>query len=182
MKKEPFLYTMNLLMANTESVLKGKLAESLVEELLKRSGNRVYRLGSDALLENIVSLEPEFNKEGILGKKIASIPDFALISGRGKPIFVEVKFRSEPESLEEELLLEKEWLEKFWEAKIILVTAKEKPYFRVLTPPYFAKEKREGWPIPVCLWKPLELDQEFAIENRTIQEFEALAQKYFSKK
>jgi len=168
-------------MTPPESIIKGKLAESLVEELLKSAGNRVYRLGSDALLENIVSLEPEFNKEGVLGKKIASIPDFALISGRGKPLFVEVKFRSEPESLEEELLLEKEWLERFWEVKIILVTTKEKPFFRVLTPPYFAKEKREGWPIPVCLWKPLELEAEFGIERKTIQEFEALAIKYFGR-
>ena len=168
-------------MASTESVLKGKLAESLVEELLKRSGNRVYRLGSDALLENIVSLEPEFNKEGVLGKKIASIPDFALISGKGRPLFAEVKFRSEPESLEEELLLEKEWLERFWEAKIILVTSKARPFFRVLTPPYFAKEKREGWPIPVCMWKPLEMDPEFGVERKTIQEFEMLVSKYFGK-
>lgn len=168
-------------MSLPESVIKGKLAESLVEELLKSAGNRVYRLGSDALLENIVSLEPEFNKEGPLGKKIASIPDLVIISGKGKPLFVEVKFRSEPESLEEELLLEKEWLEIYWEAKIILVTVKEKPYFRVLTPPFFAKEKREGWPIPVAQWQPLEIDPDLGIQRKTIQEFESLAQKYFGK-
>jgi len=47
------------------------------------------------------------------------------MGAREKPVFVEVKFRTDPESLEEELLLEKEALEKFWEAKIVLVTIKE---------------------------------------------------------
>ena len=58
-------------MPNSENIIKGKLAESLVEQLLKASGFRVYRLGSDAILENIVQLEDEFNKESDLGKKIA---------------------------------------------------------------------------------------------------------------
>ena len=58
-------------MPNSENIIKGKLAESLVEQLLKASGCRVYRLGSDAILENIVQLEDEFNKESDLGKKIA---------------------------------------------------------------------------------------------------------------
>ena len=95
-------------MQNSENVIKGKLAEGLVEQLLKASGCRVYRLGSEAVLENIVQLEDEFAKDSNLGKKIASIPDFVVMGNREKPVFVEVKFRAEPESLEEELLLEKD--------------------------------------------------------------------------
>jgi len=79
------------------------------------------------------------------------------------------EFRTDPESLEEELLLEKEALEKFWEAKIVLATIKEKPYFRVLTPPYFSKEKREGWPIPVSNWKPLEKDPDLGCDAKTLK-------------
>ena len=100
---------------------------------------------------------------------------------REKPILVEVKYRTDPESLEEELLLEKESLEKFWEAKIVLVTVKEKPYFRILTPPYFSKEKREGWPIPVINWKPLEKDLDLGCNRETIKQFEELAKKYYGK-
>jgi len=91
------------------------------------------------------------------------------MGAREKPVFVEVKFRTDPESLEEELLLEKEALEKFWEAKIVLATIKEKPYFRVLTPPYFSKEKREGWPIPVSNWKPLEKDPDLGCDAKTLK-------------
>lgn len=168
-------------MSAPENIIKGKLAESLVEQLLKASGCRVYRLGSEAMLENIVQLEDEFNKDSNLGKKIASIPDFVVMGNREKPVFVEVKYRTDPESLEEELLLEKESLEKFWESKIVLVTAKEKPYFRVLTPPYFSKEKREGWPIPVINWKPLEKDIDLGCDSKIIKEFEELAKLYYAK-
>jgi hypothetical protein len=168
-------------MNDPENVIKGKLAESMVEQLLKASGCRVYSLGSEAMLENIVQLEDEFNKDSSLGKKIASIPDFVVMGNREKPIFVEVKFRTDPESLEEELLLEKESLERFWESKIVLVTTKEKPYFRVLTPPYFSKEKREGWPIPVPNWMPLDKDVDLGCDVKVIREFEKLAEKYYGK-
>ncbi len=168
-------------MANSENIIKGKLAEGLVEQLLKANGCRVYRLGSEATLENIVQLEDEFSKESKLGKKIASIPDFAVMGLREKPVFVEVKFRTDPESLEEELLLEKEAPEAFWEARIILVTNKEKPYFRVLTPPYFSKERREGWPIPVPNWKPLKDDLDLGCDKKTMAQFEELVEKYYAK-
>jgi hypothetical protein len=169
-------------MAISENVLKGKIAENLIEELLKRCGNRVYRLGSDAQLENIVQLEQDFGKDSHIGKKISSIPDFAIIGALGLPQLLEVKFRTDPESLEEELLMEKEPLEKFWEAKIVVVTPKEKPYFRILTPPYFVKEKRDGWPIPVFRWMALENDRDILIEAEILREFDGLVRKYYSKK
>lgn len=169
-------------MIEFENILKGKIAENLVEGLLKKSGNRVYRLGSEAALENVVSVERLFSKDSDIGKKISSIPDFMIIGAQEKPLFVEVKFRTDPESLEEELLLEKDPLEKFWEAKIILVTTKNRPYFRVLTPPYFAKEKKEGWPIPVFKWIPLENDPDIISDSETLEEFDALVKKYYSKK
>ena len=169
-------------MIDFENILKGKIAENLVEGLLKKSGNRVYRLGSEAALENVVSTEKQFSKDSDIGKKISSIPDFMVIGAQEKPIFVEVKFRTDPESLEEELLLEKDPLEKFWEAKIILVTTKNRPYFRVLVPPYFYKEKKEGWPIPVFKWIPLENDPDIISDSETLEEFDALVKKYYSKK
>ena len=68
------------------------------------------------------------------------------------------------------------------ESKVVLVTIKEKPYFRVLTPPYFSKEKREGWPIPVPNWKPLETDIDLGCDSaQTVKQFEELAEKYYGK-
>lgn len=161
-----------------ENILKGKIAESLVEELLKKNGDRVYRFGSETVLQNLTQLGKGFDRESEVGKKISSIPDFIVISQQKTPIFVEVKFRTDPEALEEELLLEKEYLEKFWEAKIILVTTK-KPYFRVLSPPYFQKEKREGWPIPIFRWQPIEGDLDLGIDTEILKNFEKLVKKYY---
>ena len=115
----------------TENLLKGKIAEILVKELLTRSKNKVYRFGNGELLYNLIQFEKKFDRESKIGRKISSIPDFLVLTKEKKFLFLEVKFRSDPEALEEELLLEREFLEKFWKAKIILVTSKEKPFFRV---------------------------------------------------
>ena len=157
------------------------MAKSLVEELLKKCRNKVYRFDHSEFLKNLEQAEKSFSRESKAGIKISSIPDFLVISEKGKQMFVEVKFRSAPEALEEELLLEKELLEKFWEAKIVLVTSKEEPYFRILAPPYFAKEKREGWPIPVLNWLPLEDDPELNVDSKNIKEFNKLVEKYYPK-
>ncbi|MCD6094919.1 hypothetical protein J7J39_03390 [bacterium] len=162
-----------------ENVLKGQMAKSIVKELLKRCKNRVYHFGNTAFFEQLTQSEKSINREGEIGKKISSIPDFLVVTKKDKVLFLEVKFRTDPEALEEELLLEKEFLERFWEAKIILVTCKEKPYFRILTPPYFSKEKREGWPIPVLNWLPVEDDPELKVNSKVVKEFEKLIEKYY---
>jgi len=164
-----------------ENILKGKIAENLVEEMLKKAGNRVYRFGSEEVLKNLIQSEKKLDRESEIGRKIASLPDFIVISQMKKPILVEVKFRTDPEALEEQLLLEKEYLEKFWEAKIILVTIK-KPHFRVLSPPYFIKEKREGWPIPILSWQPIEADLDFSVKYAVLKNFEKLVEKHYSDK
>lgn len=163
------------------NILKGKIAENLIEEMLKKAGNRVYRFGSEDFLRKLVQSEKKLDRDTEIGKKIASLPDFVIISQMKKPIFVEVKFRTDPEALEEQLLLEKDYLEKFWEAKIILVTTK-KPYFRVISPPYFSKEKKEGWPIPVLNWQPLEADLDFGIKYSILKKFEKLVEINYLKK
>lgn len=164
-----------------ESILKGKIAENLIEEMLKKAGNKVFRFGSEEVLRKLVQADKKLDRETEMGRKITSVPDFVVISQMKKPIFVEVKFRTDPEALEEQLLLEKDHLEKFWESKIILVTNK-KPYFRVLSPPYFSREKRDGWPIPVLNWQPIEADLDFGIRYPILKNFEKLVEKHYSKK
>lgn len=164
-----------------QSILKGKIAESLARELLEKSDIHVYSLSQKKLLEELEQAEASFKWDSKTGKKISSIPDFLVFTKKAKSFFIEVKFRSDPESLEEVLLIEKEYLERYWEAKILIITPKEKPYFRITSPPYFSKEKKEGWPIPVFNWLPLEDDPDLEIDSKTIKEFERLAEKYYKK-
>src|SRR3989344_4826958 len=80
-----------------ESMLKGRMAETLFEELMKASGNIVYRFGYEAIVQNLVQLEEKFDRHSDVGERIRAIPDFIVIDKTGKPVFVEVKFRWKPE-------------------------------------------------------------------------------------
>ncbi len=164
-----------------ENILKGKIAENLVEEMLKKAGNKVFRFGAEESVKNLIGSEKNIDRETEIGRKIASVPDFVVISQMKKPVFVEVKFRTDPEALEEQLLLEKDYLEKFWESRIILVTNK-KPYFRALIPPYFTKEKKEGWPIPVLSWQPIEADFDFGVKYAVLKKFEEMVERHYLRK
>ena len=42
---------------NPESILKGRMAESLVSEILREAGNQVYRFGYESTLQNLTQVE-----------------------------------------------------------------------------------------------------------------------------
>lgn len=155
-----------------ESILKGRLAECLVEELLKQCGNKVYRFGYEAILQNLTQLEKAFDRESEVGQRIKSIPDFIVINKEGRPFFVEAKFRTDFIVYSKDIK-RIELIEKFWKAKVIIVTPK-KPYFRISSSPYL-NEKQE-WS-----WIPLKDDSDFEIPDDVLEEFNKLVEKYFKK-
>lgn len=114
-----------------ENVIKGRIAEAIVEELLRASGNQVYRFGYESILQNLVQNGARFDRHSPNGEQLRSIPDFVVISGEGKSFFVEVKFRSDPAWLVKSPLLKQ--LKQYWMAKLILVTT-TKPCFKVVDP------------------------------------------------
>ena len=126
----------NLQKDYTEGMLKGRMAETLVEELLKKSGNKVYKFGYESITQNLVQPDEIFNGNTEVGQKIRTIPDFIVVNKKGIPEFVEVKFRWNAEPNEKDML-PFQTAAKYWKAPIILVSCKEKPYFRVMMPPYF---------------------------------------------
>lgn len=153
-----------------ESILKGRIAEGLVEELLKQCGNKAYRFGYEAILQNLTQLEKAFDRESEVGQRIKSIPDFIVINKEGKPFFVEAKFRTNFVVYSKDIK-RIELIEKFWRAKIIIVTP-EKPYFRISSIPYL-NEKQE-WS-----WIPLEEDKDFEISADILKKFNGLVEKYY---
>ena len=42
-----------------ENVIKGRIAEALVEELLRSSGNKVYRFGYESILQNLTQTDAD---------------------------------------------------------------------------------------------------------------------------
>lgn len=159
---------------NPESMLKGRMAESLVENLLRDAGNQVYRFGYESVLQNLTQLENIFNKYGEVGEQIRAIPDFLVINGKGEPFFVEVKFRWQPEWHEGDLkTLER--IDRFWKATIIFVNCSTKPYFMVSRPPYVDENKK-------LKAEPLYESEEFGFKNSKINlaVFDGLVEKYLS--
>jgi hypothetical protein len=154
-----------------ENLLKGRMAESLVEELLKRCGNKVYRFGYEAVLQNLTQLEKSFDRESEVGQRISSIPDFIVVN-QEKISLAEVKFRTDLSFYKGDVGKLK-LIEELWQAKIIWVTL-TKPYFRISVPPYF-NGKGELNLIP------LEEDPDLGVTPDTLKQFNELVEKYYPK-
>ncbi len=156
----------------SEGILKGRMAETLVEELFKKSGNTVYRFGYEAVLQNLVQLERKFDRDSEVGQRIRAIPDFIVINKDGEPSFVEVKFRWNGELTKDDFSrIEK--IEKFWNSPILMVNCKEKPYFKIAMPPYFDSDKK-------LITKPLIEFDDWKIDPTTYKEAENLVEKYLA--
>ena len=157
---------------NSESMLKGRMAETLVEELLRQSGNIVYRFGYEAIVQNLVQLEGKFDRYSEVGEQIRAILDFIVIDKKGKPIFVEVKFRWRPELHKDDYkMLEK--IDKFWKAKTVFVNCWEQPYFRISEPPYVDKNKK-------LKLTPLLEETDWKIDKKLYEEYEELVHRYLT--
>ena len=76
-----------------ENMLKGDMAQSLVENLLRAVGNQVYRFGYESILQNLTQVDRVFDRYSDEGEQISSIPDFLVVNKKGRPILIEVKFR-----------------------------------------------------------------------------------------
>lgn len=155
-----------------EGMLKGRMAETLVDELLRKSGNTVYRFGYEAILQNLTQIKKAFDLHSEVGQRIRAIPDFIVIGNDGNPIFVEVKFRWNGK-LHENDKASIERIKHFWNAKMIFVNCYEKPFFRVSNAPYI---NDEGFLVS----KALTEDPDWKIDPIVYSEFEALVEKYLS--
>jgi hypothetical protein len=153
-----------------ESMLKGRMAESLVEEMLRKFGNTVYRFGYEAILQNLTQIEKSFNHNNDAGERIQCIPDFIVLDNNKEPIFLEVKFRSNGELHEKDKRRLKK-IKKFWNAKILFVNCTKKPYFEIVNPPYFDDS---GEITKEALSKELP----WHFDEKIYDEFEELVEKY----
>ena len=78
-----------------ENMIKGRIAEAIIEELLKASGNDVYRFGYESILQNLVQRGSNFDHRNKNAHQVKSIPDFVVLNAEGNNFFLEVKFRAD---------------------------------------------------------------------------------------
>jgi len=156
-----------------ERSLKGRMAESLVYDLLKESGNEVYRIGYEAILPGLVRIEESFNRNSEVGEKIRAIPDFFVIDKSGSPYLVEVKFRWHPSGHENDLK-KLERIQNTWrECFVFFVNCSEKPYFRTSKDPFVNN-------VGQLATEPVENLKFFGITQELLDKFDALVEKYLS--
>lgn len=162
---------------NPENVLKGRMAEALVNELLRQAGHHVYRFGYEAVLQNLTQIEQKaLYGDSDIVRQIRSIPDFLCVKDN-KPFFVEVKFRSvwkyqfdKNTKEDRDDIAQLERINQFWKAKVIFVTV-VKPYFRILRPPYFDTDLK-------VTFSSVEDDKDLDITVDILPEFNRLVEKY----
>jgi Holliday junction resolvase-like predicted endonuclease len=152
-----------------ESVVKGRIAETIVCEMLKEAGYSVYRFGYEGILQNFTQKGLPKMKKGDIKDKLGTMPDFIVMDKKGDVSFIEVKYSSSVEKLE----YLKEWLRKatkYWpEAKLILVIPQE---------PFFIISTLKGWLKGNVF--PLERDKFIKVDKSLIEQYSSLVKKYYN--
>lgn len=157
---------------NPESMLKGRMAETLFEELMRQSGNIVYRFGYEAIVQNLTQLEERFDRNSEVGERMRAMPDFIVVDKKGRPDFVEVKFRWKPELHKTDFAM-LERIHTLWNARIVFVNCWEQPYFRISDPPYLNRRKE-------FIARPLIEEIDWKIDKNLYGVYEELVHRYLT--
>jgi hypothetical protein len=150
-----------------ENMIKGRIAEAIIEELLKASGNDVYRFGYESILQNLVQNNSNFDRRNKNAHQLKSIPDFVVLNSDGNNFFLEVKFRANLYWVTKDQHLKHSM--EYWQPKLILVTA-SKPYFRIVTPESLLDDGRN--------FESLDTDPDFHVSRTAMDTFEPLVERF----
>ena len=155
----------------SESNLKGRMAEQLVYDLLRRCGNEVYRIGIEFSLPENERVRAALLKTPLVGDRLRSTPDFLAIDKLGMAHLIEVKFRWNPEGHETDYKRIERVRTAWPETLMVFVNCSEKPYVRVSRYP-FLDENNDVVSVSIETFKPLRATK------KILQETDALIEKY----
>ena len=152
----------------SENIVKGRIAETIVSEMLQDGGYFVYRFGYEGILQSLSQRGlPKMNKGDIEAEKIRTMPDFVVMKD-GDVSFIEVKFRSH-NGFDEAL---REWgrkATKYWPEARLIVVRPDEPHFSISTVEQFAQTGE---------LYPLADDRDISIDGEIIERYEELVSKY----
>ena len=152
------------------NIIKGRIAEDIVSEMLREAGYLVYRFGYEGILQSLIQKGlPVMRKDSITAEKIRTMPDFIVMDKNCDVFFVEVKYRNSEKKGDSF----NDWLRKatkYWpEAKLILAHPYQ-PYFQISTISDYAKSGR---------LYPLERDKFLKVPYKIITDYAGILRKYF---
>lgn len=150
----------------SENMIKGRIAETLIEQLFLTFGFGVYRYGMENTIPAI--MKDLGNNNGDVALNIRRMPDFVVRDKSGKFHFIEVKFKAD-ETFKFEDLKENYPYEN---AYIVLVSKK---HIKCLT----VSELRDGKEITPSTMNYLGKRREFDLDKEIVVEFCKFAVKFF---
>lgn len=152
----------------SENMVKARIAETIVSEMLQDGGYFVYRFGYEGILQSLIQRGlPKMNKGDIEAEKIRTMPDFVVMKD-GDVSFVEVKFRS-GNGIGDGL---KEWgrkATKYWPEARLIVVRPDGPHFSISTVRQFARTGK---------LYPLAQDRYLSVDSEVIERYADLVCKY----
>ena len=143
-----------------ENMIKGRIAEAIIEELLKASGNDVYRFGYESILQNLVQKGSNFDRRNNAPGEVDPRLCCAQLGGK--------QFFSRSEISRQSELGYKRSVPKT-QPKLILVTV-TKPYFRIVTPESLLDDG--------CNFESLDTDPDFHVTRTAVESFEPLVERF----
>ena len=121
-----------LLDMNSESLIKGGIAEHIVEVLFEQSGYTVMRIGREGLLASIPRSQTKALNQSDSAGKITTAPSFAVFDKKGTQIkLVKVKYRGE-QSRGRNVSHGIKQLVNYWPEAILVLVTPLVPQFRVV--------------------------------------------------
>jgi len=151
----------------TESMIKGRIAETLIEELFVDLGYGVFRYGMENTIPGIMNLLKGIRSDVALN--IKRMPDFVVQKPTGEVFFIEVKFRASEEfDISDNSIKDYP----YENAHFVLVSKK---HIKCLT----YKELQEGKKITPQCKNYLGSRKEFELDKEKIKDFCDFAVKFF---
>lgn len=150
---------------NKESLLKGRIAECIVETLFEENGYLVQRLGYEGLLLGISrNLVKKLDKTSS-GGKITTAPSIAVFDNKGTRVtLLKIKFKG-PKSKGGNIYHGFQKLQEYWPEALLLVVDVEDPCFNLI----IGSEQQVG------------VEKYFPnITKNSLQEAEGLVKKYLN--
>lgn len=149
-----------------ENMIKGRIAEALIEELFLAMGFRVYRYGMENTIPGVMKLLRGVRSD--VADNIKRMPDFVVQDKSGEVFFVEVKFRASETFTKADLPSNYP----YFNAYIVLVSKK---HIKCIT----VKELGEGKEISPTSKNYLGSRKEFDLDKELIISFCDFAVKFF---
>jgi len=149
-----------------ENMIKGRIAETLIEELFLAMGYNVFRYGMENTIPGVMKLLR--GVRGDVADSIKRMPDFVVQDKRGSVYFIEVKFRANESFTSSDLPINYP----YFNAYIVLVS---KEHIKCIS----VAELNEGEVISPISKNYLGSRKEFDLDKETIISFCKFAVKFF---